>query len=256
MTVHSVRTDTGGETGVVEDIFRINRRGHVVPAALWRPASGTAPGLVLLGHGAGGHKRARRMIDLSRWLVTEAGLAAVAIDGPFHGDRHTEPITPERHQALVAAEGAAAVVDRMVEDWLATIDAVGELGVVATDALGYFGLSMGTRYGLPLAAALGDRLHTAVLGKFGLNHPGRPAALDTTEITRAAAQRITAQTMFHIQWHDQVFPRDGQLALFDLLACPDKRLVAYPGHHADATPDAVASWRDFLARTIIRQPID
>lgn len=241
------------EADVVEDVVFLERTGHVVPVALWRPAGSAvaALGLVLLGHGGGGHKRAGRVLDMAHWLVTEAGLAAVAIDGPFHGDRVTEPLTPGDYQARIAAEGAATVVDRMVADWLATIDAVSDLGITATDALGYFGLSMGTRYGLPLAAALGDRLRCAVLGKFGLQQsPALPVALDTTDTTRAAAQRITARTLFHLQWHDEAFPRDGQLALFDLLACPDKRLIAYPGHHAHATPDAIASWRDFLADSL------
>lgn len=241
------------EADLVEDVFFIERTGHVVPVALWHPASSatTASGLVLLGHGGSGHKRAGRILDMAHWLVAEAGLAAVAIDGPFHGDRVTEPRAPGDYRALIAAEGAATVVDRMVADWLATIDAVSDLGVAATDVLGYFGLSMGTRYGLPLAAALGDRLRCAVLGKFGLQQsPALPVTLDTSDTTRAAAQRVTARTLFHLQWHDEVFPRDGQLALFDLLACPDKRLIAYPGHHADATPDAIAGWRDFLARNL------
>ena len=54
--------------------------------------------------------------------------------------------------------------------------------------------------------------------------------------------------MFHIQWDDKIFPRDGQLALFDLLGSRDKRLIAYPGPHAETKPEAITVWRDFLLR--------
>jgi fermentation-respiration switch protein FrsA (DUF1100 family) len=61
------------------------------------------------------------------------------------------------------------------------------------------------------------------------------------------ARRVTAPTLFHVQWHDEVFPRDGQLALFDLLGSPDKQLIAYPGSHTETKPAAIALWRDFIA---------
>jgi len=86
-----------------------------------------APPLVLLGHGGSGHKRSDRIRDLAFWLVETAGLAAVAIDGPFHGERAQEPFTIPGYQARVAAEGAANVVERMISDWCATIELVDEL---------------------------------------------------------------------------------------------------------------------------------
>jgi hypothetical protein len=136
----------------------------------------------------------------------------------------------------------------MRSDWCATIDAVDDLGYAATDVLGYFGLSMATRYGLPLAATLGGRLRCAVFGKFGLEQsPALPRALDTAELVRAAAGNVSARVLFHLQWDDEVFPRAGQLALFELLGSEDKQLIVYQGGHRDTPPDAVSAWRDFLA---------
>jgi fermentation-respiration switch protein FrsA (DUF1100 family) len=53
-------------------------------------------------------------------------------------------------------------------------------------------------------------------------------------------------TLFHVQWDDEIFPRDGQLALFDILGSPDKELTAHVGAHADTKPRpssaGVTSW--------------
>ena len=62
------------------------------------------------------------------------------------------------------------------------------------------------------------------------------------------ARQVTAPALFHVQWHDEIFPREGQLALFDLLGSRDKQLTGYPGRHAETTPAAVALWRDFTCR--------
>jgi fermentation-respiration switch protein FrsA (DUF1100 family) len=62
----------------------------------------------------------------------------------------------------------------------------------------------------------------------------------------ADALRISAPTLFHLQWDDEVFPRDGQLALFDALGSRDKQLVGYTGSHGETRHEAVTYWRDFV----------
>lgn len=61
-------------------------------------------------------------------------------------------------------------------------------------------------------------------------------------------QQGVAPTLFHLQWHDEIFPREGQLTLFDLLGSEDKQLAGYTGMHAETKPAAVALWRDFMSR--------
>jgi hypothetical protein len=61
------------------------------------------------------------------------------------------------------------------------------------------------------------------------------------------ARRVTAPALFHIQWHDEIFPRDGQLALFDLFGSPDKQLDGDAGTHSETKPTAIARWRHFIA---------
>jgi hypothetical protein len=64
---------------------------------------------------------------------------------------------------------------------------------------------------------------------------------------RRAAAELTAPTLLHVQWDDEVFFRDGQLELFDLIESPAKRLIAFPGLHSETPPGAVESWREFIA---------
>jgi hypothetical protein len=110
------------------------------------------------------------------------------------------------------------------------------------------GTSMGTRFGLPLAAAMGDPLRCVVFGEFGLRQgAGMNEDRAIPERITSDARQVTAPALFHIQWHDEIFPRDGQLALFDLLGSHDKQLIAYPGQHAETKPAAIALWRNFIA---------
>lgn len=217
-----------------------------VPAVLWRQSLAAAP-VVLLGHGGSSHKSASRQQEIASQLVA-AGLAVAAIDGPAHGERAKRPMAPGEYQADLVARGIESVVHDMVDDWIAAIDAARATGA-ADGGLGYLGLSMGTRFGLPLAAALGDQLTCAVLGKFGLRQSTalNPALHDATQLRRDAG-RVVAPTMWHVQWDGELFPRVGQLEMFDCLGSKDKQLVAFPGDHGSTPDAAVDGWVNFLVR--------
>jgi dienelactone hydrolase len=148
---------------------------------------------------------------------------------------------------MIVDEGIERVTARMTADWLETISALAGLGFAEDAHVSVFGMSMGTRFGLPVAAALGPRLRCAVFGKFGIRqasplHPG----LCAPGLMVAAARAVTAPVLYHVQWDDAIFPRDGQFELFDALASAGKRLTASPGPHAQTHPDDEASWQGFI----------
>src|ERR671924_1379879 len=226
------------EGGVTERRFDLVRESGTVPGILWTPTEHDRPvPLVLMGHGGSGHKRSDRQLMLGRRLATVSQMASATIDGPFHGDRVPEQLDRQQYQAMMAAMGVDKVTDGMVDDWSATLDALSQLDDIDANRIAYMGFSMGTRFGLPYVAAAGHRLRCAVLGKNGMRQAS-PASAATNMASRFTqdAPKITVPLLFHVQWDDELFSRDGQFELFDALGAQDKRLIAFPGPHGAAAP--------------------
>lgn len=229
--------------GVLEQGFTVDVDARNVPGVLWLPGDGAGPRpLVLLGHGATRHKRIEYLVALGRRLAGDYGFAVAAIDGPGHGDRRSSG-----HDDEVALFGAfltewsrEGTVDDMVADWRATIDALRALDGVGDGPVGYWGLSMGTIYGVPLVAAE-PRIQVAVFGLMGLVGP-------TRERMAADAASITCPVLFIQQWDDSLIPRPETFELFDALSSLDKRLHAHPGDHAAVPVEEIVFSARFLAR--------
>jgi hypothetical protein len=81
----------------------------------------------LLFHGGSGHKRTDRHLRMGRWLAS-AGLAVIAIDGPYHGSRVSAPMAPSVYQQLIADEGIEPVTARLTTDWLEALSALARPG--------------------------------------------------------------------------------------------------------------------------------
>jgi dienelactone hydrolase len=237
------------EGGVTERRFDLERESGIVPGILWTPMEHerSVP-LVLMGHGGSGHKRSDRQLMLGRRLATVSQIAAATIDGPLHGDRVAEPLDRRQYQAMMAAMGVEKVTDGMVDDWGATLDALSLLDDIDASRIAYVGFSMGTRFGLPYVAAAGARLRCAVLGKNGMRQTG--GLVNMASRFERDAPTVKVPVLYHVQWDDELFPRDGQFELFDLLGTSDKRLIAFPGPHGTSTPEAVDAWCEFVTRRL------
>jgi pimeloyl-ACP methyl ester carboxylesterase len=218
-----------------------------VPAVLWLPASSSGPRpLVLLGHGGGLDKETRYIDRLATSLADLYGFACLAIDLPFHGER-----TPAGERGLSALvrrdrmglrgwrERNASATGQAVADWQAAMAAAEAREGRPYGPVGYFGVSMGTRFGIPLIAAE-PRITAAVLGLFGV-----PAADIGSEFARAARQ-VTIPVLFLQQLDDRLFPRDDGDRLFALLGSADKTLHANPGGHLGLPPAEFRNSAQFL----------
>jgi dienelactone hydrolase len=192
--------------GCTERSFLIRRLPGPVPGVLWSPQATKPLATVLLFHGGSAHKRSERHLRMGRRLAS-TGLAVIAIDGPYHGDWVQAPMAPTAYQQLIVDEGIDAVTARMTADWLNAVSALAGLGLADAAHVSVFGMSMGTRFGLPAAAALGPRLQCAVLGKFGIRqaaplHPG----LRAPGLMATATHAVSAPVLYHVQWADEIFP--------------------------------------------------
>ncbi len=229
--------------GVRERPFRVDANGREVPGVLWLPEEGEGPRpLVLLGHGATRHKRVDYLLALGRRLASDHGFAVAAIDAPGHGDRrgqgHDDDI--KLFGAFLAEWSREGSTDDMVADWQATVEALRDLDEVGDGPIGYWGLSMGTIYGIPLVAAE-PRIRVAVFGLMGLVGPTRDRmALD--------AGSISCPVLFVQQWDDALIPREHVFELFDAISSVDKRLHAHPGDHAAVPLEELEFSVAFLAR--------
>lgn len=224
------------ERGVTERRFDLQVAGQRVPGVLWTPegARGTRP-LVLLGHGGTQHKRIDNILAIARRLVRHHGYAAVAIDAPDHGDR-VSPEEAERARRSLRPDPRGPLrpinperLKRMNErtlqhgtEWKAVLDAVETLPEIERGPVGYWGVSMGTMYGVPFVASE-PRIKCAVFGLAAL----RPEA----EAFAQAAAAITIPLLFMYQLHDELMTPEAGLALFAAFGSKVKTMHVNPGPH-------------------------
>jgi dienelactone hydrolase len=113
-----------------------------------------------------------------------------------------------------------------------SIDAVPAVLAGHPGPVGFWGLSHGTRVGLPLLAAE-PRIGAAVLG--------------LADGPMASAPLVTAPVLFYVQSDDEMVRPDACRALFDALGSTDRTLVENPGGHLDLPPTTVeesVTWLD------------
>jgi dienelactone hydrolase len=216
--------------------------GRRVPAVLWTGARGGRRPLVLVGHGGSQHKTSDGVLGVARPLVDEQGFAAAAIDGPIHGARRTDG---GLDGAKVVGEfrtmwAATPRIEETVADWRAVIDSLVALPEINPNAIGWFGISMGTAYGIPLCAA-DSRIGAALLGMWGTSHPHGDRLL-------AAAAHVRCPVLFQRKLADDRFTPEGQEALFAALGSASKELRLYEGGHVNPSGRQLDDGLEFLRK--------
>ena len=108
-------------------------------------------------------------------------------------------------------------------EWKATLDALQALPEIGNEApVAYWGVTMGTRYGVPLIASE-PRIKCAVLGLYGIGP-------DPDEFSEAAG-RIEVPLLFLFQLHDELMTPPSGLALFSTFGSKIKTMHINPGGH-------------------------
>ena len=217
----------------------MQREGHRVPGVLLtpdQPEPGSPVPLVLVWHGRTLHSRHAAPYALARRLARRDRVAVALIDLPGHGER------PSREDALAHDERRRLAA----EDWGATLDGLLALPELESSRVGYWGLSLGTDYGLPFVADDG-RVSAAVLGLYGT----RSSRIGDTDAL-GLCEQVRCPVLYVMQWDDGMFERSGQLEVFDAIGSEDKRMVVYPGDHDDTPDEGLRLAREFLVRELSR----
>ncbi len=148
---------------------------------------------------------------------------ALVLLAPGGGQDHTSPGVVARATALTDAGCSVAVVR--------SLDGVPGLLAEHPGPIGFYGLSQGTRVGLPLLAAE-PRVAAAVLG--------------LADGPIASAPLVTASVLFYVQSDDDMVSAESCRELFGALGSADKTLVENPGGHLALPRTTVPESVDWL----------
>ncbi len=226
------------ESGITHREFVLDRDGRPVPGTLWHSESSRSGGpLICLGHGASGDCYQVPIPRLAREFAGDLGFFALAIDGPVHGRRLKGDGAME---ATLEEWERIGCVEDMIADWKFAIDTVQALPEVGAGDLGYWGVSMGTIFGLPLVATE-QRIKAAVLGLMGIRGPAHYQG-----IVSELAPRIQCPLLYLLQLEDELVTRAEGLQMFDAIGSKNKRLHANPGLHDEVPMEELLFSKAFL----------
>ena len=233
--------------GIIERRFDLKVEDEVVPGIHWLPENPKEKiPTILLGHGGTQHKRVVNILEMAQLYVTELGWAAVALDAPNHGERMTEEQRAAQREAraagatrprAAAGAGLAGAAPKAVKEWKALIDDLQTNPAWADGPFGYWGVSMGCAFGMPLLASE-PRITAAVLGLAGVR--------DETQLENA--KKITIPLMFLFQSEDQLMNIDSGLRLWKAFASEEKAFHMNPGGHTGIPKFERKAARDFFQR--------
>lgn len=233
---------------VGEQDFTIEVDGRTVPGVVWIPSRAPSPcPVVLIGHGGTfggtGHKRAEGQVRLAILLAGTHNVAAAAIDMPGAGERPEAAAEAKRREGMSIEDALRDLwteesITNTIADWKGAIAYLqGEVGL-GDAPLGYWGLSGGTMFGLPLVACE-PRIAVAVLGLNG-----------AVPMMMKYAPNVQCRVLYIHNLDDQFGPTETGLELFGALGTTDKRFHAFPGGHGTIPLDEVEYCAFFLGQAL------
>lgn len=208
-----------------------------IPCSIWS-ATKNPRGVVLLGHGLGVDRYHETVLVPAKLLALEYRAAVLVPEIPLHGVRDEFPDDPSgllrRWQNFWASGGHASVCAefRALLRYVATI---------YTLPVAYFGLSLGTQYGLPFLAQTRE-VRSAVLGLFGSQPPPR------TPLMNRYAPAVRCPVYFVQKIDDELHSTASSTHLFSTLGSLEKVLDATPGPHGATSMASLRKACAFLAR--------
>ncbi len=233
---------------VTECDFTVQVDGRTVPGVAWIPASASSPcPVVLIGHGGTfggtGHKRAEGQVRLAHLLAERHRVAAAAIDMPGAGDRPEAAAEAKRREGMSIEDAlrdlwTAESIANTIADWKGAIAYLQDELELGDAPLGYWGLSGGTMFGLPLVASE-PRITVAVLGLNG-----------AVPMMMQHAPNVRCRVLYIHNLDDQFGPTETGLELFGALGTDDKRFHAFPGGHGNIPLDEVEYCAFFLSEAL------
>ena len=199
----------------------IEKEKRVVAGKVWysQMSSGMRP-LLLIGHGELEDKDSVFVHDFMKLMCGKYGFVVATIDGPIHGDRRfgtTDPLLMQAEFDQYWNDNEQSI-SSLALDWKLSLDALCELPEVDARCIAYFGMSMGTAYGLEFVA--NDlRINAATFGQWGTHRSHRERLLK-------AASRINCPIEFYAYEKDSNLSYQKQLC--EALRSTDKKWYTYP----------------------------
>lgn len=218
-----------------------------ITGCLWTPDPDAREGvLVTFLHGASGSRLQAPIPYLANNFAAR-GIASLAIDGPVHGLRKK---LDGGRLALYAEMSKPRAFDRLFKDWELALKLTEDKLQFAVSRIVYFGLSMGTFFGIPYLANRQLGGHTTIAAVLGLMGPSGVVSPFRKRLLRDASN-VHCSLHFLLQQDDEMFSREGCLELFEALASPAKTLRQNPGKHAAVPLDEFDCSFEFLMTQIL-----
>ena len=218
-----------------------------ITGCLWIPEQDVRQGVIVTFlHGASGSRLQAPIPYLANGFAAR-GVASLAIDGPVHGLRKK---LDGGRLALYAEMSKPKAFDHLFKDWKLAIKLVETKLEFSVRAIAYFGLSMGTFFGVPYLASRQLNGETTIAAVLGLMGPSGVVSPFRRRLLRDASS-VHCSLHFLLQQDDEMFSREGCLELFDALASPAKTLRRNPGKHAEVPLEEFDCSFEFLTTQIL-----